>query len=145
MKAHRGARSYRRKRALGAKRLSVPVPFLIGGLAGAAAVVASGGALAAAIAGTILAGGAGAGLGALLAGAVAHRHARRVEEQLAQGDLVLWVGIADEDAAKRAMAVLEKASARDVHVHAIERQWGPQDRPLSDARVDPFLHRDPAV
>jgi hypothetical protein len=124
---------------------AVAVPFYIGGLAGAAAVVASGGVLAAAIAGTILGCATGAGLGAVLAHAVARHHAKRVEEQLAQGGFVLWVGVPSADAERRARAALEQAGARDIHVHELKRQWGPGDRPLSEAWVDPFLDHDPAA
>ncbi len=127
------------------KAAAVVVPLYIGGLAGAAAVAASGGALAAAIAATILGGAAGAGLGALLLIAVSQHHARRVEEQLAKGGMVLWVGVRDDAEEQRALAILTQAGGRDVHAHAIQRAWGPSDRPLSVARVDPFLHRDPPV
>lgn len=122
---------------------AVAVPFLIGGLAGAAAVAASGGILAAAIAATILGGAAGAGLGSLLVRAVAHRHAAEIERQLALGGLVLWVNVPNEEAEQRALAALNKAGGRDVHVHTIERQWGPRSRPLSEVQADPFLERDP--
>lgn len=55
---------------------TVGVPFQIGGFAGAAAVVAAGGTLAAAIAAMILSGAVTGGLGALLALAVARHHAQ---------------------------------------------------------------------
>jgi hypothetical protein len=124
---------------------AVAVPFYVGGLAGAAAVVATGGALAAAIAGTIIGGAAGAGLGALLALSVARHHAKRIEGQLGQGGLILWIGVSDQDAEKRAVAVLEKNGAKHVHVHEIERNWGPKDRPLSDAQLDPLLFERDAI
>ncbi|MDE2583566.1 MAG: hypothetical protein KGL52_18170 [Rhodospirillales bacterium] len=124
---------------------AVAVPFYLGGLAGAAAVAASGGALAVAIAATILGSAAGAGLGGLVAHAVARRHAERIAEQLAEGGLVLWVGVPSEAAEAQALAALRQAGARDVHVHEIRRRWGPADRPLSEAWVDPFLHHDPPV
>lgn len=72
---------------------SVAIPLYVGGFAGAAAVIASGGTLAAAVGATILGGTTGAGLGAILAYAVARRHAKNVEEQLAQGGMVLWVAV----------------------------------------------------
>lgn len=123
---------------------AVTFPFFIGGIAGAAAVVASGGALAAAIAATIVGGATGAGLGGLLARAIAQHHARRVEEQIRQGGLVLWVSVADADKEQRALAILQQRGGQHVHVHEVERQWGPRARPLSEAQVDPLLlERDP--
>lgn len=122
---------------------AIAVPFMIGGLAGAAAVAATGGILAAAIGATILGGAAGAGLGSLLARAVAHRHTANIEQQLALGGLVLWVNVPNEQAERQALAALEKAGAKDLHVHTIERRWGPRNRPLAEANMDPFLERDP--
>lgn len=122
-----------------AETVAVGVPLYVGGLASAAAVVASGGALAVAIAATVAGGAVGAGVGALLAHAVGRHHAKRIEDQLGHGGLVLWVAVAPGDAEKRALGVLEKCGARHVHVHQIRRRWGLQDRPLSDVQFDPFL------
>jgi hypothetical protein len=52
---------------------------------------------------------------------------------------VLWVSPRDGAAEKRALDILTKAGARDVHVHEIEREWTLKDRPLSDVQFDPFL------
>ncbi len=102
-------------------------PLYVGGLAGLAAVVASGGALALVIAGIIVGTVTGAGVGGLLANAIAEHHYKRVEEQVVQGGLVLWVKVAGHDAERRALAVLKKARAHDIHIHQIRRQWGPND------------------
>lgn len=118
---------------------TVAVPLYIGGIAGAAAIVASGGALAVAIGGAIGGAAAGAGLGALLARAVARHHADRVAAQLARGGLVLWVTIPDRESERQAVAALRKAGARDIHVHELQRQWGPDQRPLAETQPDPFL------
>jgi hypothetical protein len=120
---------------------AVAVPFYIGGVGGAAAVVASGGALATAIAATIVGGAVGAGLGGLLTLAIAGHHAKRVEQQVAQGGLVLWVGVPDKASEEQALEILKKSGAHDVHVHEIQRHWGTEDRPLSTAQIDPFLDR----
>ena len=131
-------------RALKARPRSSAVPFQIGGFAGAAAVVAAGGTLAAAIAAMILSGAVGGGLGALIALAVARRHADRVREQVAAGGLVLWAATPDEAAQKRAVAILQKCGAASVHIHTVERPWGLADQPLHDAQLDPLLlERDP--
>ena len=124
---------------------TVGAPMFIGGIAGGLAVVASGGALVAAFAGAIALGAVGAGIGGLLARVIAHRHLDRVWEQLAQGGLVLWVGVRDEAAGARALEILSKAGARDAHLHEIQREWTPEDRPFALGQPDPFLEGDPAA
>lgn len=121
---------------------AVAWPFMIGGLAGAGAVVASGGILAGAIAATILGGAVGGGLGALVSRAVAHRHAQTIADQLALGGLVLWVRVPNDAAERQAIEALGRVGARDIHAHTVQRAWGPRDRPLAEAQVDPFLDKD---
>ena len=60
---------------------------------------------------------------------------------------MLWVSLGDEAAERRALRILAKAGARDVHVHEIEREWTLKDRPLSEVQFDPFLQwpGDPAT
>ena len=129
---------------LEAEASAITFPLFIGGLAGVFAVVASGGALAAAIAATILGSATGAGLGALLARTIARRHLRQVQQRLSQGGLLLWVNVPTKDAETRAFSVLGRHGGQDLHVHETLLQWGPKDRPLSEAQVDPLLfERDP--
>lgn len=119
---------------------AVGIPTYIGGCAAAGVVaVAFGGALAATIAAAVAGGAAGAGLGAILARAIGKHHAEHVVEQLAQGGLVLWVSLRDDSAEQRALQILGKAGARDIHVHELEREWTLKDRPLAEAQFDPFL------
>jgi hypothetical protein len=124
---------------------AVAVPSYVGGFAGAAAAIASGTVLTAAISATILGAATGAGLGAFLAHAMARRRNKQIEEQLALGGMVLWVNVPDAETENRAISILTKARAWDIHVHKIEREWGPHDRPLSEAQVDPLLERDAAL
>lgn len=131
-------------RAVG-EATAVGIPFYVGGLAGIVAVAASGGTLAAAIGATILGGAVGAGLGVLLARAVGRHHARRIEEQLAQGGFVLWVGVLDAAREQRALEVLKQHGGRDVHTHEITRAWDAADRPLATTNVDPLLEHDPSA
>jgi hypothetical protein len=138
----RGAFVSRDSRTEG-KAATVGIPIYIGGFAGAAAVAAAGGALALTIAATIAGGAVGAGLGAILAAALARHHTQRVQEQLDKGGLVLWVSAPNPDVEKRAVAILERMGARDVHVHEIERQWNPSDIPLVLTQADPLLQKDP--
>jgi len=91
----------------------------VGAVAAAGAIVASGGSLAAAIAGAVLAGGAGGVAGSMLAALVGDAHARRIQEQIDHGGLLLWVRTRDADREKRAVDILKRHSGRDVHVHAL--------------------------
>jgi hypothetical protein len=100
--------------------------------------------MALAFAAAIGVGAVGAGLGGLLARVVEHRHIHRVREQLAQGGLVLWVSVRDNETAAHALAILIDAGARDSHLHEIEREWTLKDRPFALAQPDPFLEADPA-
>jgi nitrogen-specific signal transduction histidine kinase len=63
----------------------------VGAAVGAGAIVASGGSLAAAIAGVALTGGAGGLIGSILAKWVRDHHAHHLQEQLDRGGLLLWV------------------------------------------------------
>lgn len=115
----------------------VGLPIYVGGCAGAVAVAAAGGALALAIAAALVGGAAGAGLGVIFAAAIARHRAADVREQLDKGGLVLWVSVPDTDSEKRAVAVLNKMGARDVHVHQVKHEWG--DFPSTLIQADPFL------
>jgi hypothetical protein len=119
---------------------AIGIPCYIGGVAGAGVTaVGFGAATAATVAGGVVGGVVGAGLGALLAGGMIRRHVRKVSEQLAEGGLVLWVSLRDDDAERRALHILAASGGRDVHVHEFEREWTLKDRPLSDVQFDPFL------
>lgn len=82
----------------------------------AGTVVASAGAVAAAIVGTAL---AGAALGTVFTHWMDQRHADRLQEQLDRGGILLWVRAPTEEAERRAMAVLTRYSAHDVHIHEV--------------------------
>ncbi|WGR95138.1 hypothetical protein MTX26_04070 [Bradyrhizobium sp. ISRA443] len=119
---------------------AIGIPCYIGSVAGAGvSAVGFGAATAVTIAGGIVGGVVGAGLGALLAGTMIRRHAHEVSEQLAEGGLILWVSLRDDDAERRALRILDNASGRDVHVHEFEREWTLKDRPLSEVQFDPLL------
>ena len=96
----------------------------VGGVAAVGAVVASGGTLAAVIAAAALAGGAGALVGSLLAAWIGDRHARRIQEQLDHGGLLLWVRTWDPGKEQRAVEILSRHSGRDVHVHDLPARTG---------------------
>jgi len=82
----------------------------------AGTVVASEGVVAAAVTGTAL---AGALIGTVLTRWLDRHHAERLQEQLERGGLLLWVRTADPDAQHRAIEILTRHSAHDVHIHQL--------------------------
>ena len=92
---------------------------IVGGLGTAGAVVASGGALGAALIAGGLSGATWGLLGDLLARFIGAEHAERVTEQIAHGGLLLWVRCADPEQEVTAQEILERHSGKDVHVHTL--------------------------
>jgi hypothetical protein len=66
----------------------------------------------------------GAVLGAAVGRMIHRHHARRVEEQLARGGLLLWVNLRDAAEEKTALEILKAHSAHDVHIHEIPVRAG---------------------
>lgn len=95
----------------------ISTPLYLAAVTAIGAIVASGGTLAAAIAGAVAAGGAGGLIGAALAKLVGDHHAHHLQQQLEHGGLLLWVRTWDAKDEERAVAILKKHSGRDVHVH----------------------------
>jgi hypothetical protein len=91
----------------------------VGATLAAGAVVATGGTLLAVLAGTAIAGGAGGLIGSALAKWLGHHHARYLEEQLERGGLILWVHVRDAPSEARALQILQKYSAEQVHAHPL--------------------------
>ena len=91
----------------------------IGAVAAAGAIVASGGPIAVAIVAAAMTGGAGGLIGSDLAKLVGRHHADHLQEQLRRGGLLLWVRTRDKNHEERAIGVLSKHSAHDVHTHAL--------------------------
>jgi hypothetical protein len=91
----------------------------VGACAAAGAAVATGGPLAAVIGAAAVGGGAGGVIGGILAGLVGKHHADYLQNQLEHGGLLLWVDVRDAEHEKRALEILGKHSAHDVHVHEI--------------------------
>ncbi len=118
---------------------------LIGGLAYigavvvAAPIVASGGSLAVAIIGAVLAGGSAGVFGSFVAEWIGHKNAESIESQLKHGGLLLWVSLRDLDHEKRAMTILTEQGAEDVHCHDIPAPDEPAENPMHGREIDPFL------
>ena len=87
-------------------------------LIAAGTVVASAGAVAAALAGTAL---TGALIGKVLANWMDQRHAEWLEEQLERGGILLWVRTPDEARERLALEILGRYAAHDIHIHEIPK------------------------
>jgi len=111
----------------------------IGAVVGAGAAVASGGTLAAAVAAAAIAGGGGGLIGGWLARFLGRDHAQALQEQLDRGGLLLWVRVRDQAHEERAIEILSRNGAQDVHVHELRGSRDPADNPLSGVELDPFL------
>ena len=93
--------------------------FYVGAVAAAGAIVASGGAIVAALVGGAMAGGAGGLVGGALASWLDEHHAQYLQEQLDRGGLLLWVRVWDKARELKAVHILSGHSAHDVHVHGM--------------------------
>lgn len=122
--------------------VAIGVPLYLGAMGGAVAVVASGGAAAMALLAAVAAGAAGGGLGGVLARIIGKAEAHRLEENIREGGILLWVAVSDSAAERRAVEVLTKAGGSDVHVHEIEQTWEEPDIPFDHWNADPFLLRE---
>lgn len=100
-----------------AQAVLIGAPLYVAATAAVGAILVSGGTLAAAIAGAIVAGGAGTAIGAVLARLVGQRHAKHMEEHLEHGGLLLWVRTWQAEDERKAVDILARHSGKDVHVH----------------------------
>jgi len=92
----------------------------VGALAGIGAVVSSGGALLPLIAAAAAGGAGGLTLGSLIARAVGDAYATYMNDQLDRGGLLVWVRAFDAEQENKAVGVLKRHSADDVHVHGLQ-------------------------
>jgi hypothetical protein len=111
----------------------------IGAVAGAGAMVASGGTLAAAIAAAAIAGGGGGLIGGWAAQYLGRDRGQALQHQLDRGGLLLWVHVRDAAYEQRATEILTSHGAEDVHVHDLPGSRDPADNPLTGIEIDPFL------
>jgi hypothetical protein len=112
-------------------------PAVIGSLV----VAASGGTLLGAVAIAVIAGGAGAGVGAALAGLIGHEHAKHLDEHIRHGGLLLWVRTHDNDHEQAALDILKRFGGKHVHLHAM----APPKRVGSIPTRRPLLSFGPAA
>jgi hypothetical protein len=91
----------------------------VGATAAAGAILVSGGTLAVAIAAVAVGSGAGAMIGSILAIWMGDHHAHYLQEQMEHGGLLVWVRTWTAEGEKRAVEILRRHSASDVHLHAL--------------------------
>jgi hypothetical protein len=101
-----------------AKESAVATLASIGAVAATGAVVASGGAVAVAIAAAVVASGVGATIAAALADLIGAAHAESIADQLERGGILLWVRTASAKAETTARDILRRNGGTHVHVHA---------------------------
>jgi hypothetical protein len=111
----------------------------VGAVVGAGAVVASGGTLAAAIAAAAIAGGGGGLVGGWAAQYLGRDRGQALQDQLDRGGLLLWVHLRDAARERRAVEILKRHGAEDVHVHDLPGSGDPAANPLTGIEIDPFL------
>jgi hypothetical protein len=111
----------------------------VGAVVGVGAVVASGGTLAAAIAAAAIAGGGGGLVGGWAARYLGRDRGQALQDQLDRGGLLLWVHVREQAREQRAIDILTRNGAEDVHVHDLPGSRDPADNPLTGIEIDPFL------
>lgn len=88
-------------------------------IAAAAAVASTGGSLFTIITAALIAGAFGLVIGLALAGILWRHHSKKIDELLEHGGLLLWVRTHDAAHEKRALRILQKHAADDVHLHKV--------------------------
>lgn len=122
-----------------AKAFTITGLGYLGVVAATGAIVASGGSMALLIGGAAAMGGGGLLLGRWLAKAIGRERAASIEAQLNKGGLLLWVRTKDGEHERRAVEILTKHRADDVHVHDVVTETEPATDPLAGLQPDPFL------
>lgn len=111
----------------------------VGALAAVGIIVATGGTVAAALLGAAAAGAAGSGIGTIAARLFGRERAVSIQHQLEKGGLLLWVRTRDAEHERRALEILSRHGADDVHVHELPAPSEPSPDPLVGGQPDPFL------
>lgn len=102
-----------------AESAAVGFPLYIGAATATGIAVAAGGPISAAIAAALVGGGIGGLIGGVLAAWIGKERADFIDTQIAHGGLVLWVRLRDADHETKALDILGRHSAHDVHVHEV--------------------------
>ena len=97
----------------------IGTPLYIAATTATAITVASGGTLLSAILAATAAGAVGTAIGSILAHLLSKHHADYLKKQIEHGGILLWVHLRSPDLEQKAMEILGKHSAHDVHIHEI--------------------------
>lgn len=126
-----------------AEAASVALPAFAGTVGGLLLAAATGGTLALVLPLAIGGGVAGSGLGLLGAVAIAGHHRNAIEEQIANGGILLWVRTGTAEREDKALKLLAAAGGEHVHPHAVTIRWGVDAVPLARFNPDPLLEKGP--
>lgn len=111
-----------------------------GALVAGVPVVASGGALAAVLAASALGGGIGAAFARKIRKVLtADADPDAIEHDINRGGIVVFVRVDNEQEERRAIEIMRRNGAHNVHVHEIELTKKLSDLPLADIQPDPWL------
>ena len=117
------------------KGILLSVPFYVGACAAAIIVLASGGSLLWAFVAGAVVGAVCTAIGIVVARSFDRQHARKLQEQLERGGLLLWVRTPSPEDERRAIEALRLNGAEDVHIHDLPQphyaQAGGVSRDLS--------------
>lgn len=102
-----------------AKGVLIGTPLYVAATTAAGIVAATGGALAATLGAIAIAGGAAGLIGYVFANKVDKKQQEDLMSQLDRGGLLLWARTSTPDCERKAMEILSKHGASDVHVHDI--------------------------
>ncbi len=97
----------------------IGAPMYVAAVAGAIASAAAGGTIGFVIASAAIAGVAGGLLGYAAARLVHRKYQRAIEAQMQRGGIVLWVALRASSMQERALDILHRHAAQDVHVHDV--------------------------
>ena len=102
-----------------AEGAAIGFPLYIGATTATGIAVAAGGPVGAALAAALIGGSVGGILGGLLATWIGHERAAAIETQLGHGGLVLWTRTRDAAHEAKALEILGRHGAEDVHIHDV--------------------------
>jgi hypothetical protein len=123
--------------------LVLGILIFFGAAAAAAVVISSGGSPLWTGAAAVVGAGAAGGVSVLIARALGRRHARELEAQTADSDLVLCVRVRSPEDEMKAQQILLGHGAEAVRPHEIEIDKRLEDLPLHSLRADPWLGDEP--
>ncbi|MET4636303.1 hypothetical protein [Kaistia defluvii] len=114
-------------------------PALVTGLGAALVAGTVGLALIPTLAVTIGGAAATGSVGFMLSRIFGRKHADAIQQQLANGGLLLWVHAPDTKDDAKILEILTQNGGRDAHIHVVHRNWGIDEVPFKDANPDPLL------